>query len=57
MGIAVIGGLVVGGALTLFVIPAMFLLFSRKRLPHAGEAGEAGETIEAEIAQAAAARA
>jgi hypothetical protein len=54
MGIAVIGGLVVGGALTLFVIPAMFLLFSRKRLPHAGEAGE---TIEAEIAQAAAARA
>jgi multidrug efflux pump len=54
MGIAVIGGLVVGGALTLFVIPAMFLLFSRKRLP---QAGEAVETIEAEIAQAAAARA
>ena len=33
---------------------AMFLLFSRKRLP---QAGEAVETIEAEIAQAAAARA
>jgi multidrug efflux pump len=28
MGIAVIGGLVCGGALTLFVIPAMYVLLS-----------------------------
>lgn len=31
MGIAVIGGLVSGGALTLFVIPAMYVLLSRFR--------------------------
>jgi len=31
MGIAVIGGLLCGGALTLFVIPAMYVLFSRQR--------------------------
>jgi multidrug efflux pump len=30
MGIAVIGGLLVGGALTLYVIPAMYVLLSRK---------------------------
>jgi multidrug efflux pump len=31
MGIAVIGGLVCGGALTLFVIPAMYVLMRRRR--------------------------
>ena len=31
MGIAVIGGLVCGGALTLFVIPAMYELMRRRR--------------------------
>src|SRR5690606_29243271 len=31
MGIAVIGGLVLGSALTLFVIPAMYVLLSGKR--------------------------
>ncbi|MFL6548669.1 MAG: efflux RND transporter permease subunit [Povalibacter sp.] len=31
MGIAVIGGLLCGGGLTLFVIPAMYVLFSRAR--------------------------
>ena len=31
MGIAVIGGLVCGGALTLFVIPAMYVLFHPRR--------------------------
>jgi multidrug efflux pump len=30
MGIAVIGGLVCGGALTLFVIPAMYVLFNAR---------------------------
>ena len=38
MGIAVIGGLVCGGALTLFVIPAMYVLFkarSPRPAPHA----------------------
>ena len=30
MGIAVIGGLVCGGALTLFVIPAMYVMLSRR---------------------------
>jgi hydrophobe/amphiphile efflux-1 (HAE1) family protein len=33
MGIAVIGGLVCGGALTLFVIPAMYVLVHRRRVP------------------------
>ena len=33
MGIAVIGGLVCGGALTLFVIPAMYVLMRRRRVP------------------------
>ena len=33
MGIAVIGGLVCGGALTLFVIPAMYELMRRRRAP------------------------
>jgi Cu/Ag efflux pump CusA len=30
MGIAVIGGLVCGGALTLFVIPAMYVLLAKR---------------------------
>jgi len=33
MGIAVIGGLVCGGALTLFVIPAMYALMHHRRVP------------------------
>ena len=33
MGIAVIGGLVCGGALTLFVIPAMYVLMHHRRAP------------------------
>ena len=33
MGIAVIGGLVCGGALTLFVIPAMYVLVNRRAVP------------------------
>jgi multidrug efflux pump len=33
MGIAVIGGLVSGGALTLYVIPAMYVLMNRRRSP------------------------
>jgi multidrug efflux pump len=33
MGIAVIGGLVCGGALTLFVIPPMYVLLSGRRRP------------------------
>jgi len=45
MGIAVIGGLVCGGALTLFVIPAMYVLFNARSprpaahpvVPHAPE--------------------
>jgi len=32
MGIAVIGGLIFGGALTLFVIPAMYVLLKRRHL-------------------------
>jgi hydrophobe/amphiphile efflux-1 (HAE1) family protein len=39
MGIAVIGGLVCGGALTLFVIPAMYVLMRRRRLPLPEAAG------------------
>jgi hydrophobe/amphiphile efflux-1 (HAE1) family protein len=43
MGIAVIGGLVCGGALTLFVIPAMYVLMRRRRVPvlQAGAVAEA----------------
>jgi multidrug efflux pump len=33
MGIAVIGGLVCGGALTLFVIPAMYVMMRGRRAP------------------------
>jgi hydrophobe/amphiphile efflux-1 (HAE1) family protein len=39
MGIAVIGGLVCGGALTLFVIPAMYVLMHRRRVQVAGPVG------------------
>jgi multidrug efflux pump len=38
MGIAVIGGLVCGGALTLFVIPAMYVMFSRRAVATAAVA-------------------
>ena len=38
MGIAVIGGLVCGGALTLFVIPAMYVLLSRRAIAQPSEA-------------------
>jgi multidrug efflux pump len=38
MGIAVIGGLVCGGALTLFVIPAMYVLMHRRRVLVPGSA-------------------
>jgi hydrophobe/amphiphile efflux-1 (HAE1) family protein len=37
MGIAVIGGLVFGGGLTLFVIPAMYVLLSFRRQPAAAQ--------------------
>jgi multidrug efflux pump len=45
MGIAVIGGLVVGGGLTLFVIPAMYVLVTRKAksVAPAAETPAAGE--------------
>ena len=33
MGIAVIGGLVCGGALTLYVIPAMYVLLAARSAP------------------------
>src|SRR6185295_13688716 len=35
MGVAVIGGLVCGTLLTLFVVPAMYLLFTRTARDHA----------------------
>jgi hydrophobe/amphiphile efflux-1 (HAE1) family protein len=41
MGIAVIGGLLCGGALTLFVIPAMYVLMRAGRKPIAAGAGVA----------------
>lgn len=40
MGIAVIGGLITGGALTLFVIPAVYALMSRKHKASGGDEGE-----------------
>jgi multidrug efflux pump len=40
MGIAVIGGLVCGGALTLYVIPGMYVLLSRTRTEAASQPAE-----------------
>ena len=37
MGIAVIGGLVIGTLFTLFVIPAVYTFISRGSAPHASE--------------------
>ena len=39
MGIAVIGGLAFGSALTLFVIPAFYVLLYRRREPRTAVSG------------------
>ena len=49
MGIAVIGGLVCGGALTLFVIPAMYVLI-HSRAPKADATAGAGAGAGADLA-------
>jgi hydrophobe/amphiphile efflux-1 (HAE1) family protein len=41
MGISVIGGLLCGGALTLYVIPSMYVLFARHRTTHAPAVSQA----------------
>src|SRR5690606_32502515 len=38
LGIAVVGGLLFSGFLTLFVVPAVYAIFSRRRPPEAAEA-------------------
>jgi Cu/Ag efflux pump CusA len=44
MGIAVIGGMLVGSFFTLFVIPAMFMLLARDEMPDSQrEAAKIGE--------------
>jgi multidrug efflux pump len=42
LGIAVVGGLLVSGFLTLFVVPAVYSLFSGHRAPDSGEPTERG---------------
>ena len=45
MGIAVIGGLVCGGALTLFVIPAMYALLSADACREQGRVGDSSAVV------------
>jgi multidrug efflux pump len=47
MGMAVIGGLVCGGGLTLYVIPTMYALLIRARVPAAGGHRAAGSELRA----------
>jgi multidrug efflux pump len=47
MGIAVIGGLVCGGGLTLYVIPTIYVLLSRTRAPAAVDHRAAGNELQA----------
>lgn len=46
MGVAVIGGLIFSGFLTLYVIPAMYSVFSKKRVPQEVGAYEPREEFE-----------
>ena len=50
MGIAVIGGLVCGGALTLFVIPAMYVLMRRSHLDATHESAASPECVRGDAA-------
>jgi multidrug efflux pump len=40
LGIAVVGGLIFSGVLTLFVVPAVYAVFSRSTLPVSDKAEE-----------------